>query len=62
METDIQTIRWILQLKIKFTQRQVTMRHSRLIARHNSLNATKAHVGKLQIGKKMDDINKWTLI
>ena len=62
METDIRTIRWILQLKIKFTQRQITMRHSRLIARHNSLNVTKTHVGNTANWKKMGDINKWALI
>ena len=38
MEPDIQTIRRKFELKITFTQRQVPMRQSRLIARHNSLN------------------------
>ena len=56
MEPDIQAIRWIFQLKIKFTQRQVTIRHSRLIARHNSSMSPRLMLVTLQIGKK------WTML
>ena len=48
-----------ISIKIKFTRRQVTIRHARLIVRHNSFNVTKTHVGDTaNWKKKMVDLNK----
>ena len=55
MEPNTRTIRSIIQLKTKFTQRYVTIYLSGLLFRYDSLNVTKTQVAAIiRVEKQID--------